>query len=290
MMQPRKIQRAFTGLVGLAYEPDDKPGVLPPAQPSPPPRLTLVPVRKKRGPKPKGVRALTNAERQAAHRAKVQAESLKQKEDAALQRAVAAVMKEHPDDKGRRLTGTPHRKGASGMQLNVDSIANITDAVDREIEQFGGPNETRPREFHETTTGRREVKPEGVSEFPEVTIGVNGGRLEKPTSGFRVKLDAHQFEAVITGLVDEHFHDLGSAFRCDICGFETNWPRDRGKHIEELHSVLVRATAERRNEQHEELERDGRKAAQRVREHEQIKQRQESVKEGWTKPKLVTGG
>ncbi len=41
LRQPRKVQRAFTGLVGLPPEPDEKPVVSPPAAPSPMPASRL---------------------------------------------------------------------------------------------------------------------------------------------------------------------------------------------------------------------------------------------------------
>jgi hypothetical protein len=85
-MQPRKVQRAFTGLVGLPPEPDEPPVVPPPT----PPSARGVPALK-RGRPTKGDDATTPAERQRARRERVRREKTAPERDRLIKMIVRRI-------------------------------------------------------------------------------------------------------------------------------------------------------------------------------------------------------
>jgi len=263
-MLPRKpAQRAFSGLVGLL---PDLPEVSASA-PTPTPK--------------------SNAQRQREFRERQREAKAKQKADAAMQRAVAGVMKEHPDERGSRMTGAPHRAGGEGVISSVPDVVGVANAQQR-AEDTLGPKDNEPKDTFDFVGGRRRVKPEGAGDFPDVVVGKNGNLLQRPVSHFRVKLDAHQYDLLVTQLVEEHFEDLGPSFRCRLCGVETIWLRDCKTHIIDVHGVSVRARAEESARKERELAKQARKTAALEKERKEMEQRKQSRKEGWSQP--VTAG
>jgi hypothetical protein len=231
---------------------------------------------------------LTGAERQKKFRQKKQ----QQKADDAMQRAVAGVMKEHPDDKGRRLTGAPHREG-KGVLVSSDPkrLERIQAWLEHNDATLGPPTGFDEKDL---VGGRRRVVPEGTSDFRDVVVGENGNILQPKAKNFswRIKLNAHQYEKIINDLVKEHFEDCGANFRCRLCQAAIAWHRHCKQHIEDAHSVLVRKMAEESAKAEWRLRQQGRKQAKLDKEKAALQQRQQSVEEGLTAPGIpgfVTG-
>lgn len=263
-MQLRKpAQRAFSGLVG---RPPDLP--------------------EESAPTPKPV-SKTNAQRQREFRKRQREKKAKEKADQAMQRAVAGVMKEHPDDRGRRMTGAPHRKGGAGVISSVPDVVANANAQERN-ERTLGPADSRDPSFCDFVGGRRRVQPEGVAETPDVVLGNGGTFFERPTKRFKVKLDAHEFDLLLSQLAKEIFEDLGPTFRCRRCQAEIGWLRDCKRHVAEVHGALVRVRAEESARKERELVKKAKKSAALEKERREIEQRQQSRREGWSKP--VTAG
>lgn len=207
--------------------------------------------------------------------------------DPELQKAIDKVKKENPDDRGRRMTGAPHRKGGEGVISSVADVAAVANAQERNERTLGPANGRDPAVF-DFVGGRRVVKPEGTGDTPDVVLGSGGTIQERPTKKFKVKLDAHQYDQLLSQLAGEIFEDLGPSFCCRLCKRETNWLRDCKAHIADEHGVVVRSRAETSVRKERELAREARRKAKLDRERQQIAHRQQSWREGWTKPKIVS--